>query len=260
MRFNTELNRREALAGMGTVSLGALLSACGSDNEGSTSTSVSTESGETALVEPRSGNDLTSFFEDTSACTLTAEETEGPYYFDIDKIRTDIREDREGTSLRLVVRVRDAEACEPLRNAVVDVWHCDAGGIYSGFEEQSIQAGGSPEGSAGTSSGTFLRGAQVTDRDGIAEITTIYPGWYQGRTVHIHAKVHLDSTTALTTQVYFDDAVSSEVYSQGDPYKPEDERQVFNETDGIFDESLVLTLSEERDGYLGTISFDVARA
>jgi len=243
MRFDKTINRREALAGMSTVSLGALLAACGSD-EDSTSTSVSTESGGEALVEPRSGKDLASLFGDTSSCTLTAEETEGPFYFDVDKIRTDIREDREGTPLRLVARVRDAEVCEPLRNAVVDIWHCDAGGAYSGFDEE----------------GTFLRGAQVTDRDGIAEITTIYPGWYEGRTVHIHAKVHLDNSTVLTTQLFFDDGISSDVYAQGDPYKPEDDRTAFNDTDGIFDGSLILTLSEEEDGYLGTISFDAARA
>jgi len=261
MRFDKKFNRREALAGMGTVSLGALLAACGSSEEASpTSASVSTEAGETALVEPRSGKDLASLFDEASSCTLTAEGTEGPYYFDVDKIRTDIREDREGTTLRLVVRVRDAESCGALSNAVVDIWHCDAGGIYSGFEEQSIEAGGTPEASADAGPGTFLRGAQVTDRDGIVELTTLYPGWYQGRTAHIHAKVHLDNSTVLTTQFYFDDGVSSEVYAQGDPYKSEDERQVFNDSDGIFNPSLLLTVSQEGKGYLGTISFDVAKA
>jgi len=241
MKFDKTINRREALAGMGTVSLGALLAACGSDEGDSTSTSVATESGSEALVEPRSGKDLASLFDETS-CTLTAEETDGPYYFDVDKIRSDIREDREGTPLRLVVRVRDAESCEPLRNAVVDIWHCDGGGAYSGFDEE----------------GTFLRGAQVTDSDGIAEITTIYPGWYQGRTVHIHAKVHLDNATVLTTQFFFDDPISDEVYAQGSPYL--EGRQVTNDNDGIFDSTLILTLSEKDDGYLGTFSTDVARA
>lgn len=241
MELDKAISRREALAGVGTVSLGALLAACGADGEPA-STSGATESGSEALVEPRSGKDLASLFGQESSCTLTAEQTEGPFYFDVDKIRTDIREDREGIPLRLVVRVRDAETCEPLRNAVIDIWHCDAGGAYSGFDEE----------------GTFLRGAQVTDADGIAEITTLYPGWYQGRTVHIHAKVHLDNTTALTTQFFFEDAVSDEVYAQGSPYI--EGRQVSNTNDGIFDETLILTLSEENDGYLGTFSVDVARA
>ena len=164
--------------------------------------------------------------------------TEGPFYFDADKIRSDIRDGREGTTLRLALRVRDS-SCEPLANAVVDLWHCDAGGSYS---EQ-----GDP----------FLRGAQVTNQDGIAEFTTIYPGWYQGRTVHIHAKVHLDSSTALTTQLFFDDAVTDRVFAAG-AYGSRGERDVRNDSDGIFDQALVLDLSEASDGYLGTISFDVA--
>lgn len=241
--FERKLSRRQALVGAGSVSLGALLAACGSDSDSGTTTSVETESGSEALVEPRSGKDLTALFDESSSCVLTAEETEGPFYFDVDKIRSDIREDREGKTLRLVVRVRDAERCEPIRNAVVDIWHCDAGGAYSGFNEE----------------GTFLRGAQVTDADGICEITTIYPGYYQGRTPHIHAKVHLDAATALTTQFYFDDATSDAVYGSGDPYLPAEDRQVNNSNDGIFDETLILTLSEEDDGYLGTFSTDIAQ-
>ncbi len=238
------INRRQALAGIGSVSLGALLAACGDDDDASTTTSVATSEGETT-VQSRSGSDLANLFDDTSACTLTPEETEGPYYFDADKIRSDIREDREGAELRLAIRVRDSESCEALRNAVVDIWHADAGGIYSGFDSGAGEV--------------FLRGAQVTDADGIVEFTTVYPGWYVGRTPHIHAKVHLDNTTVLTTQLYFDDAISTAVYDGGSPYKP-DEGRVTNDADGIFDEALILDLSEEGDGYLGTISFDVATA
>ena len=87
-------------------------------------------------------------FESAQSCTLTPELTEGPYYFDVDKIRSDIREDKEGVALQLGIRVRDAESCEPLPNCVVDIWHCDAAGSYSGFNEE----------------GTFLRGAQVHER------------------------------------------------------------------------------------------------
>ena len=97
----------------------------------------------------------------------------------------------------------------------------------------------------------------MTNKDGIAEFTTIYPGWYQGRTVHIHAKVHLDSSTVLTTQLYFDDAVTDRVFAAA-PYASRGEREVRNDGDGIFDEALVLDLSREGDGYVGTISFDVA--
>jgi protocatechuate 3,4-dioxygenase beta subunit len=225
------------------VSLGALLAACGGDDDAAT-TSVPTTEGE-ATVEPRGGSKRTDLFDEDSACTLTAEQTEGPYWFDVDEVRTDIREDRAGAELRLAIRVRGAESCEPLRNAVVELWHADAGGVYSGFEEGVGE--------------DFLRGAQVTDADGIVEFTTVYPGWYVGRTPHIHAKVHIDSSTALTTQLYFDDAISTAVYETGSPYKP-NEGRVTNDSDGIFDESLVLDLSENGEGYLGTISFDVATA
>jgi protocatechuate 3,4-dioxygenase beta subunit len=230
-----QINRRQALAGLGTVSLAGLLAAC-SDDEGS---------GQATTVEPSSGQSLAELFDDSSACTLTPELTEGPYYFDVDSVRSDISEDRDGVTLRLAVRVRDARSCQPLRNAVVDIWHCDAVGVYSGFE--------SGEGE------TFLRGTQVTDRDGIVEFTTVYPGAYQGRTVHIHAKVHLDGSTALTTQLFFDDGVSDKVYAR-EPYSGSNTRDTTNESDGIFDESLVLDLSSEGDGYLGLISFDANQA
>ena len=225
------------------MSLGALLAACGSDDDATTADVPTTEG--QATVEPRGGSELADLFDESSACTLTAEQTEGPYWFDVDKIRTDIREDREGAELRLAIRVRDAEGCAPLHNAVVELWHADAGGVYSGFD-------------SGTGE-DFLRGAQVTNGDGIVEFITVYPGWYVGRTPHIHAKVHVDNSTALTTQLYFDDAISTAVYEGGDPYKP-DEGRVTNNADMIFDESLLLDLSEEGDGYLGVISFDVASA
>ena len=240
-----QINRRQALAGFGSVSLAALLAACSDEErQAGTATQVETTEGGTATVEPEScGESLAALFDEGSSCTLTPELTEGPYYFDVDSVRSDIRADRDGRALRLAVRVRDGESCEPLRNAVVDIWHCDAGGVYSGFDAGEDE--------------TFLRGTQVTDRDGIVEFTTVYPGFYQGRTVHIHAKVHINRETALTTQLFFDDAVSSEVFARA-PYSSAGEPDVTNATDGIFDESLVLDLRPEGDGYLGLISFDVA--
>ncbi|MDP9188028.1 MAG: intradiol ring-cleavage dioxygenase, partial [Actinomycetota bacterium] len=183
---------------------------------------------------------LAALFDDTSSCTLTPELTEGPFYFDVDAIRSDIREGREGVALRLGVRVRDAESCEPISNAVVDIWQCDAEGQYSGLDSDE----------------TFLRGAQVTNSAGIVEFLTIYPGWYQGRTVHIHAKVHLDKQTVLTTQLFFDEQTQRAVYDSG-PYSAGD---TDNESDSIFDETLVLATRRQGDRYLGLISFDVNRA
>jgi protocatechuate 3,4-dioxygenase beta subunit len=209
------IDRRQALSAFGAVSLGALLGSCGDDKP------------ETAER-----------FGSSSNCTLTPEMTEGPFYFDADAVRSDIRDGREGVTLRLALRVRDA-ACSPIPNAVVDIWHCDAGGEYSVADDP------------------FLRGVQTTNRDGIAEFTTIYPGWYQGRTVHIHAKVHLDSSTVLTTQLYFDDAVSDRVFAAA-PYAARGERSQRNDGDGIFDPATVLDLSREGSEYVGTLSIDVA--
>lgn len=228
VRAMSRVSRRQALAGFGSVSLAALIAACSGDDDPPT-----------ARVETSEGT--TTRFDDAATCTLTAEQTEGPFYFDVDRIRSDIRENREGSRLRLGVRVRDAAACEPISNAVVDVWHCDAEGSYSEPGE------------------TYLRGAQVTNSDGVVEFTTIYPSWYPGRTVHIHAKVHLDKQTVLTTQFYFDDTVSAHVFVN-DPYPGESNRDGFNESDGLYDRDLELTLSEEGDGHLGLITLDVASA
>ena len=224
----SRLSRRQALAGFGGVSLGALLAACSGDDDAPT-----------AKVETSEGT--TSRFDDAATCTQTAEQTEGPFYFDVDRVRSDIREDRKGALLRLGVRVRDAAECEPIQNAVVDIWHCDAEGSYSEPGE------------------TYLRGAQVTNADGIVEFTTVYPSWYHGRTVHIHGKVHLDRQTVLTTQFYFDDTVSAHVFVN-DPYPGESNRDGFNDTDGLYDPDLELTLSEEDGGHLGLITLDVASA
>ena len=239
------VSRRQALAGFGSVSLGALLAACSGDDDAPTAR-VETSEGTNSTVEPKgSASGLASRFDGAARCRQTAEQTEGPFYFDVDRIRSDIREDRKGATLRLGVRVRDAAACEPIPNAVVDVWHCDAAGGYSGFEGEDGE--------------TYLRGAQVTNRDGVAEFTTIYPGWYPGRTVHIHAKVHLDRQTVLTTQFYFDDRVSANVF-EGNAYASASGRDALNETDGLYDGNLKLTLSDENDGYLGLITLDVASA
>jgi protocatechuate 3,4-dioxygenase beta subunit len=222
------MSRRRALAGLGGVSLSALIAACSGDDD--------------AAPESASRDrTTTSGFDDAAHCTRTAEETEGPFYFEVDKVRSDIREDREGAPLTLGIRVRAAPKCEPIKDAVVDIWHCDATGSYSERGE------------------TYLRGLQITDSDGVAEFTTIYPGWYPGRAVHVHAKVHLDKRTVLTTQFYFDDDVSSRVYLD-DPYPGESNRDGFNSSDPFYRQELELTLSREGGGYRGLMTVDVARA
>lgn len=246
------LDRREALGALGTISLGALLAACGRGSGGHATATVPTTGGATATVAPRTTASAATvaLFDDAARCTVTPEETAGPFYFDADAIRSDIREDRAGTPLRLVLRVRDARTCEPLADAVVDVWHCDAAGSYSGFE-------GGPGGRKGDA--RYLRGAQITNADGVVEFRTIYPGWYPGRTVHVHAKVHLDRRTVLTTQLYFDDDVTTNVL-RGQPYARRGERDRRNDDDPIFDDELLLTLAREDRAIRGVMTFDVRRA
>ncbi|MFJ9680009.1 intradiol ring-cleavage dioxygenase [Streptomyces sp. NPDC101194] len=150
---------------------------------------------------------------------LTSETTEGPYYIDADKFRKDITEDKEGIPLTLRLKVIDSDTCKPVAHAAVDIWHCDALGIYSGYEAMSSGGPGGPGGpgdggtpptdaptgpppSGGPGGGggghseptddeRYLRGTQLTDKHGYVEFKTIFPGWYQGRCVHIHTKVHV---------------------------------------------------------------------
>jgi protocatechuate 3,4-dioxygenase beta subunit len=232
-------SRRQILAAGGTIGLSTLLAACTGSPTATVPTTVPTSEGGSATVSPQTSSSVT--FPDTDSCTLTPEETEGPYYFDVDSVRSDIREDRPGTPLRLAMRVRDA-SCKPIPNAVVDIWHCDAGGEYSGFE--------------GGSGKTYLRGAQVTNADGVVEFQTVYPGWYRGRAVHIHFKVHLNRNTVLTSQLYFDEKISDAVYA-GQPYAGHTGRRTSNEQDSIFDEANLLTLSQDGAGYLGVMTVGV---
>lgn len=254
-----KLDRRQALGALGAVSLGGLLTACG-DGAGE-SAQVTTATGATSTVETKTTTSKATaeLFDRSASCQLAPELTEGPYYFDVDSIRRDITEDRDGTKLRLALRVRDARSCTPIENAIVDVWHCDALGSYSGFESAS-QGGGGPGGRSGpTDEKTYLRGAQATNGAGIVEFTTIYPGWYPGRTVHIHCKVHLDKRTLLTTQLFTNRAFDEKVHA-AKPYSADSGRDVFNDGDGIYDRSLELTLSQQGADVLGVMTFDVSRS
>ncbi|MFF5478096.1 intradiol ring-cleavage dioxygenase [Streptomyces sp. NPDC012935] len=149
-----------------------------------------------------------------AVCTLTKEMTEGPYYLDGQLVRADVGEDKTGIPLELTLTVVDDSTCAPLNNALVEIWHCDALGEYSGF----VGNNGHDE----PDNGTFLRGGVLTGSDGVARITSVYPGWYRGRCVHIHVKVHTDVTLTddgsftggqelHTGQLFFDEAITTRV-------------------------------------------------
>lgn len=160
----------------------------------------------------------------TDVCMLQTEVTEGPFYIDPRLLRVDITEGRPGLPLQLRLQVVTA-ACTPVARARVDVWHCDAQGVYSGVENLG--------GGADTVGQTFLRGTQLTDSTGVATFETIFPGWYRGRTTHIHYKVFLDEKTVLTSQIFFDEAVNQAIYDDHEAYERTDTRDMLNAADSI---------------------------
>src|SRR5262245_3879060 len=108
------------------------------------------------------------------ACVLAPEQTEGPYYVEDAAVRRNVTEGKPGIPLSLRLTVVNASNCRAIKGALVEIWHCDAEGVYSGVSQQ------------GTENDLFLRGVQRTGAKGLASFRTIYPGWYPGRTVHIH--------------------------------------------------------------------------
>lgn len=193
------------------------------------------------------------------SCVLTPELTEGPYYIANEKVRRDIAEGRPGAPLRLRLSVLDVSTCKPIRNAAVDVWHCDAAGLYSGFVAQSA---GSNGGAATPDDRTFMRGIQRTNAAGLAVFETIYPGWYRGRTVHIHVKVHLGGTVVHTGQLFFDDALTDRVYRSA-PYSSRGARDTRNANDSIYvngGSRSLLKVTKNAGGYVGSIAMGVHRA
>jgi protocatechuate 3,4-dioxygenase beta subunit len=259
------IDRRRALGLLGAGLGAAVVVACGGSEDGDEASPSADPPAPTTGDTAAAGVPSTSgaagaavtadMFAGAASCRLTPSGTEGPFYIDVDQIRSDIREDREGTRLRLAARVLDSDGCTPIKDAVFDVWHCDAGGLYSGFEAASRGRGG---GRSSSDTTRYLRGAQITNADGIAELTTIYPGWYRGRTVHIHAKVLVSNRDVLTTQLYFDDDLTDTIYA-APPYNRRPSRDSRNEADGIFDDRTVLTVSKDGDGYLALINIGVQR-
>ncbi len=202
----------------------------------------------------------------TLACVVSPEMTEGPYFVDEKINRSDIRSDptdgsvREGATLRLVFNIAQVgtNGCTPYAGAYVDIWHCDAAGVYSDVQDNMAGASAAKK--------KFLRGYQVADANGKVEFTTIFPGWYRGRTVHIHFKVRnaLGSaqTYTFTSQLFFDDSVADQIYAQA-PYASKGQRSTKNSNDGIYrngGSQMLLKLAKEGNGYTSTFNIGVKKA
>jgi protocatechuate 3,4-dioxygenase beta subunit len=204
----------------------------------------------------------------------TPQQTEGPYFVDNMPNRSDITSDtsngsvQEGIPLKLMINVYDVNgdgggegSCIPLKGALVDIWHANPQGIYSGIQQQ------------GTTGQNFLRGNQVTDDNGTVQFTTVYPGWYEGRAIHIHIKVRTSEGSnenfEWTSQFYLNNSITEQVHTQP-PYSDHGQPDMTNEEDGIYTgpstdglipsnagEHLMLNMThdDEGQGYIGT--FDV---
>jgi protocatechuate 3,4-dioxygenase beta subunit len=184
------------------------------------------------------------------SCVLTPEMTDGPFYIAGEKVRRNITDGHPGTPLVLRLTVVDASTCKPIKGGAVDIWHADAVGNYSGF-------------GAGSGNRTFMRGIQRTDANGVATFRTVYPGWYQGRTVHIHVKVHVRGRVVHTGQLFLSDALTDRVY-RNLPYSKRPHRTTRNANDSIFvnggRRSMLAVTRRAAGGYLGKITMGVHRS
>lgn len=218
------LSRREwlrrGIKGAAALGLGAFaLGAAGDLNPFASRASLSNLSADAlnfAAVEP---------------CVLTCTSTLGPCYFNTGLVRRDITESpagKLGLPTRLGFRVVNADTCEPIPNASVDIWHTDNNGVYSA-PISAFCNGTDPV----VQTQRFGRGVQVTDANGWAYFDSFFPGWYQGRVTHIHATIRLNNTAMATTQFFFADRVAEFVYRSHPNYSHRPVRSTTNATDNV---------------------------
>jgi protocatechuate 3,4-dioxygenase beta subunit len=248
------LTRREVLALFGATGMAATIAACVPGSGASSGASATTTG--SAVATALASATAAAVAGGIPSCVVVPELTEGPYYLDTNLERSDIRVETatgtavEGATLELgwVVSQVDGAACLPLEGVIVDVWHCDALGVYSGVQ--------------GATGQDFLRGFQRTDATGAAAFTTIYPGWYTGRAVHIHFKIRTDPAAdagfEFTSQLFFDDTLSQQVFSSG-VYAAKGPQDQSNSSDGIFNQSGGQTLlAVIQDGAAYRATFEIA--
>jgi protocatechuate 3,4-dioxygenase beta subunit len=226
------------------------MQACKKDSTGSSSSSSSSTS----------GTDSTGTGTGTTGCSTTPSETAGPYPYDLSGnsaiFRTDITEGKTGIPLSLTLTIVNSNnSCSAISGARVDIWHCDKDGYYSEFSEPGYL------GTQDNTNQTWLRGIQLTDSNGQAKFTTIYPGWYTGRVTHIHVEVFINSVLKATTQLAFPDSLNTTVYNTS-LYSPHGQNSITNTSDQVFSDSysseLVTISGNTTDGY--TASFQVGVA
>jgi protocatechuate 3,4-dioxygenase beta subunit len=241
-----DMNRRKMLRLFGAAAATAIVG-CGRDRSAPSDALVATPS-----LAAASGAAM-------PACVVRPEQTEGPYFVDEKLHRSDIRVEptdkslKPGAPLRLEFQVSRIAggSCVPLAGAIVDVWHCDALGVYSDVRDRSFDTRGKK----------FLRGYQIADAKGMAQFLTIYPGWYEGRAVHIHFKIRTEDAARrgleFTSQLYFDESITDQIYNSV-PYNSKGRRTTTNDSDFIFrrgGKQLIPMLTKDAQGY--TAKFDI---
>src|SRR5262245_2128464 len=246
---DARLSRREALTLLGAAGVAIVAAACsdGGSGDSATGSAAGSSASNSTSTPATTGSTSTAGAGTTTVdCVLTPEMTEGPYYLADGILRRDVTEGKPGKALRLELVVADAAKCTPVPGLMVEVWHADATGDYSGF------------GNGGATT-TFLRGGQNTDTDGKVVFQTIYPGWYRGRTVHIHVKVH-DGNTVHTTQLFFDQDLTNDVFTAS-PYQGHSGGTT-NAQDNIYSgggAQTTLRMTPSGDGYIGSLNLGIKR-
>jgi len=239
--IDQKLSRREILGALGVAGVGFAVGCSGSATSPTATTTTAT--GGTSS---------------TASCTVTPEETAGPYpdrtgminnsaYF-----RQDITEGKSGLPLTLALTVVNVnKSCSPVTNASVEVWQCDATGNYSEYSQPGYDGTGQ----------TFLRGVQTTDSQGKVTFRTIYPGWYMGRATHIHLDVFVNGAAVKTTQTAFPEDISSGVYRTG-VYAAHGQNSTTNTSDNVFSDGTqyeLATLSgDTTSGYTATLTIGIS--
>jgi protocatechuate 3,4-dioxygenase beta subunit len=181
----------------------------------------------------------------TAECTTKPEQTLGPYPNKANLNRSDIRSGQAGTVLRLKLRVLTSILCMPISGASVELWQCNALGDYSEYSD------------FGTADQNWLRGFQITNASGVVEFVTIYPGWYPGRSVHVHFRIKRQGHADFVSQLYFDDSMTDQVLAQA-PYTGHPGTRPRNEDDGIFvDGGSELTLDVKTVGQALSATFEL---
>jgi protocatechuate 3,4-dioxygenase beta subunit len=243
-----EISRRHVIGLLAAAGAGVMLG-CGGGAKASTTTATSTTSTGTS----------------NTSCTVTPEGEEGPYFVDDSATgfaRSDIRSNLDGSNVQsgipftLSIYIYDSEkSCAAMANVQVDIWHCNASGIYSAEDVED------------TSGETWLRGYQITDANGLATFKTIIPGWYAGRTTHIHLRLRstYDSTSnggTNTTQLFFPQDVINTVNTTISPYSAEGTNPTTNASDHVYsgetDGANLLALSgDSTNGYTATCKINL---